>query len=467
MWRWPSPGALLVTLAGVAPPPRAAAAAPVYHVRAESRLVLDRWRGATPDPVERTDVRQRLTLGVFGIGRGPAADDGPHVSFHGDLEIGADLGPDRALQRALPVDRRARFDLFHAFLRIDAAPVEVRAGRHLLADALGYDALDGVTARLAVAPFLGVEASGGFAVRRGWSTFGPDVFTVDGTELPDRAGHVLGVAVFTRELTVLQARAAWRRVFDDAVQREEAGVSATVRPWAPLHVTGGLRYDVVFRRLVEVSAGAGLRLGEIATLEAGWRRDRPTFSADSIWNAFGGEPYDEVHGRIDGAFARWHLSADGGMRFFRTGGAGLQAPGLTPAEREAAALDPPETVRRSPEAGLRVVRRLGDGSDAAHVGVEGRLATGWGGERTYGDVFAAVPWVVEPGARPAVITGRVGAVRFAREGEAAVPSGWALLSARWPVAETIALEIVGEGFVDDRSPGRVRLMGRLAVEEWL
>ncbi len=441
-------GALLWAVAAGVPLGRAAAA-PTYFVGAESRLGLDRWRGATPDAVQRADVRQRLALGVFGL-EGDDADRDVRVDFDADLEIGADLGPSPETQAALPVDRRARFDLHRAAFDLAVGPFSAVVGRHVLVDEVGYDALDGVTARLAVGPSLGLEASGGLAVRRPWSGFGPDVYTPDGGDLPDRRGHVLGAAVFSRGFAPLQARASWRRLFDDAVQREEAGLAAESRPADWLRLDAGLRYDTVWRRMSGLRADATVRASEAVSVAGGWQRDVPTFSADSIWNAFGAEPWDDVHASTWWADGPWRVLADGSVRFFDAGEDG--------------------GGRRAWEAGVRFERAFDAGPGTGTAGAEARLGTGYGGERHYGDVFAEVPVTPEPGAEPLRLRVRAGAVHlddpsaaFDRDGV----SGWLLVGARWPVTDTIALEAVAEEHASRVTPSRLRVMGRLVVEDWL
>jgi hypothetical protein len=455
MPRWRSV-ALLGAVAGVG----RAGAEPTYFVGAESRLALDRWRGTSADPVESTDLRERLTLGVFDLAEGEA-----RLDFRGDLEIGADLGPSPEIQEVLPVDHRARFDLYVARFDFESGPVQILAGRHTLVDEIGYDALDGVTARVAAAPYVGVEASAGLGVRRPWSGFGPDVFTPDGGALPDRAGYVVGGAVYTRDLDLVQARAAYRRQFDAAVQEEQAGVSVDVHPWAPLTLSGGLRWDALFARVSGLRADATVRLSEALSVRGGYAREVPTFSADSIWNAFGAEPWDDVHGGAWWASGPWRVAGDGSVRFFYAGPDDVQAPGATAPVQGSA----PGT-RAAWEAGARVERAIDDAGDA---GVEARFGDGYGGQRHYGDVFAEVPWVFSPGRPPLQVRGRLGAVHFDDEASADPVlqrdgwSGWMLVSALWPATESLTLELAAEEYVSRETPSRFQILGRLVVGEWL
>jgi hypothetical protein len=64
-------------------------------------------------------------------------------------------------------------------------------GAHVAADAL---------------PHLTVSAHGGLAVRRAFSSLGPDLFTPDGALLPDRAAGLVGAGLALRDVPGLEAR---------------------------------------------------------------------------------------------------------------------------------------------------------------------------------------------------------------------------------------------------------------------
>ncbi len=399
-----------------------------YHLRVDSQLTTDRWRGPSPEPIDRLDVRQRLELGVFG----------EVVSFHADVEIGSDLGPTADELTARPDARRVELDVRSAHLAVRdlGGVVDARLGRHVLYDALGFDALDGATVEVHALPHLSVEGSAGFAARRGWSDFGPDIYSPDGTVLPDDPGYLVGAALATRELRYARARAAWRRLFDgDDVQRDEAGLGLSVGPLGPVELEGGGRVDTVFARLTETWGGARLRVGP-TRWRAAWRRVEPVFAADSIWNAFGAEPYHAADAGAAVELGPWRVDADGGGRRF---------------DDEASAGD----------AGLRLVRRFAHRARAGHVGVEGRGGFGHGGARHYGDAFGSVPL---PTTDPTWLRVRAGAVHV---GDPDRTSGWGLLALTWQAAENLRVEALGEAFGGADLPYRIRGMGRLTVEEWL
>ncbi len=401
-----------------------------YHVRVESQLVADRWRGARPDPVDRTEVWQRLQLGAFGADGG----EGPRWRLDVDLEVGSDLGPTLRELEAQPDGRRVQLDAHAIELAVFdiGGALDLRLGRHVVYDALGFDALDGATARVHLVPHLVVEGSAGLAARRGWSDFGPDIYEPDGAGLSDSPGYLLGAAVEARDLPGVRARASWRQIADDEVQRADAGVGVRVGPWAGWALDGGARYDTVFLRWVDLWAGADADLGP-TRLGARWRRVTPTFSADSIWNAFGAEPYDALDGSLGLSQGPWRITADGGVRFFYEDAT-------------------------SGDAGVRVVRVFELLAREAQTGVEGRSGFGYGGRRAYGDAFAKLPL---PTQAPVWLRIRAGAVHTSDT------SGWGLLALSWQAAEQVRLEALSEGYSGPDLPYRVRAMGRLVVEDWL
>ena len=475
--RLPSRATVPLLTAALLPAGFGNARATEWHVRAETRLTADRWQGTVPEPVDRLDVRPRLYLGAWDL-EGDGAET-QRFSFVADLEIAADFGP-TDLERRATQDRRALFDLYQAHFRWRerlpaGVTTDLRVGRHLLVDALapvGLDALDGATFRLGF-PFVTVEGSGGLAVRREWNGLGPDVFAPDGTALPTEPAYVVGAAVESANLEVLQTRFAWRRQFEatDAVQREELGGAVELMPIPELSLATGTRYDLMYRWTSELFAEASYGDADLWRMELAWRWERPTFGADSIWNAFSVEPWHDftVRGRLTPGL--WHFVADAGARRFDAGPADAQVPGA-----EAVGAVVPEDARttgldRHPiawDGGARVTRWL-DELGELHVGVEGRVGFGYGGQRHYGDVFTQIPLTPTAGLAPLFLTGRLGAVQFddAQQSNLKGVSGWAVLGTRWQVSETAHFEVLAEGHSSRFTPFRSRVFARATLEEWL
>jgi hypothetical protein len=435
-----------------------------YHVGAESELVPDRWVGLRAEGVDRRSLRQRLSRDAVEL----AGPEGAPVWFVSDLELGTDIGVPDAELDATPDARRTLLDLHRAWLGARVGPLELRFGRHDRIDEAGWDTLDGATVRVSAAPFLAVEASGGLAVRRGWSDFGPDLASVDGTRLLDEPGWIVGGALATRGLTRLHGRAAYRRELQHDggdVVRETAAAALEVAVLPRVWLTGGADYAVPFRTFSEVRAGIRSGLGTRAGLAAEWRRTRPTYSAESIWFAFGPTAHHRATVAAHVGFGPWRVDADAGVRVFDSGELDAQAPGLLADAGEV------EGVERRPISvggGARLTRMLQDGG---LWGAEARAEGGHGGRRSVGDVFGRVPIVVTPGQRPLVLRGRMGAVHIDQGhatpvlGSAEALSGWLLTAVGWQASEAAHLECVGETHHSAHTPLRLRVMARLTLRD--
>lgn len=444
---------LLLTLPTAAPGFEPPLADPGVRLRAETILDATRWQGARVTSEARTDVRQRLGMDGF------LRTEGPRMSVSIDLEVGSDFGPEGDAWRVQPDARRVVMDVYAARLDLRSDLLDASLGRQILYDVLGVDALDGLSIRLRGAPFLTLEAAGGLAARRAWSSFGPDVFEPDGVGLADDPGFVLRTRLSTRGLPWLTASAGWTRHFDTVVQREQAAVEAQVGPEI-LHVNGQLRHAIAVRELEDVAVGLGSDLGGLR-LNASWRRHRPVFSADSIWNAFRREPWTAWEAGATGRVGPFDLAADGAIRTWSAGPARSQTPGLT-----AAADAPTVADATATEGGVSLSHAYDSNRPGARVGIEGRAAAGHGGARHYGDVFAQVPWLYALGREPVWLRARVGAVGLgATDRDDTAVSGWALLAAEWLPEETIRLEALGELFAGGPEPARLRMMLRLRLEE--
>ncbi len=469
--RWTSTLLVLASLGGASWGGVSAVGAAEYHVEAETRLTADRFRGVTPMPIERLDTRPRLTLGIYDLeGDGDATE---RLRFQSDLELGADFGPTSTENAALGQTRRAQFDLYFAYFELqqpltEGVSLEARLGRHTKIDALGYDALDGATLRLDL-PFVVAEGTAGLAIRRHFSGLGPDIYEPDGTPLSDEPGYVLGASLESDDLDFLFARLAFRRVFDDALQRAELGLSAEVMPLVGLSLSGGARYDLMFRRPTSLYLGAGHALTRNLRLEGTVRRELPVFSGDSIWNAFSMEPYDDLSGRLRLTLDVWRFVVDGGLRQFDSGPLDATAPGATTRSEAARRSSGVETRPLAVDTGLRLTRALTVRGLDSEVGAEARGGFGYGGRRIYGDVFGTAPVSLANGVAPLMVQARLGAVEF---GEGPNPdmsgvSGWVVTGASWRAAESMRLEVLGEAHFSRYTPFRSRVFGQVTFEEWL
>lgn len=427
---------------------------PRWQIQAESSLDFTRWRGVNT-LIERADVQQRLVLNGWPLRQ---ADGRPRLSVRLDLNIGSDLGPDAAAFNAQPDPRRMRLDLFGAQLVLHdlGDRVDVKLGRQWFLDALGADALDGLVVQARLAPFMALEAGAGFAVRRGWSNLGPDLFSPDGTRLPTERGQVIRARLATQGLRWLSASAGITQQADAVVQTRRAGGAVRIGPTA-LHVEGLGRYDLILRRTLRLQAAIA-RQSRRYTLRAGWRRSRPGFSADSIWNAFVPVAHDAGFADVQARVGRWTLAADGALHVYPSGPTAAQTPGLP------MPVQPPSVdADRAFDAGAQISRR----TDWGRAGGTLRWADGFGGARQFGDLFVTVPLPTMLGRMQNQLDARIGGIRFAPTLDAdPVHSAWAMLTGRWYPEENMRIEAVGEWYAATDEPGRLRIMGRLAVEDW-
>lgn len=428
---------------------------PAWRLQSWSSFDATQWQvGGTV--LDRADIRQRLRLTGWPMRQ---RDGRPRMEVALDLSIGSDLGPEPDAFAAQPDARRMQLDLFaaHVMLRDLGDRVDVTLGRRWFLDAIGSDAVDGLTVEGRLAPWFRLELAGGFAARRQWSLFGPDLFTPDGTRLVDRRGHVVRARIATHGLRWFAASAGISRQFDAVVQSERVGASWRVGPRA-LHLQSRLRYDVIHREALDVEAAVG-RSTRRSNLRLGWRRHRPAFSADSIWNAFVPVAHHAGFFAGDVTWAAWTLALDASARFYPPGPDAAQTPGLLmPVE------PPAGETEAAWEGGARVTRRI----DAGVIGASARHADGFGGLRQYGDVFTELGMPTILGRQQGTIRGRVGGVRFQpRDADARpVRSLWALLAGVWRPEESMRIEASAEWYGADTLPHRMRVMGRLVLEDW-
>jgi hypothetical protein len=427
---------------------------PRWQIRAESSLDFTRWRGVNTVQ-ERADVQQRLVLNGWPMRQ---SDGRPRLSMHLDLNIGSDLGPEPDAFLSQPDPRRMRLDLFGAQLVLHDVGdrVDIKLGRQWFLDALGADALDGLVVQARLAPFMALEAGAGFAARRGWSNIGPDLFSPDGTRLQTNGGQVIRARLSTMGLRWLQASAGLTRQADTDVQVHRAAFAARVGPRA-LHVDTLGRYDLILRRTLRVQAAVG-RQTRTYTIRAGWRRNRPSFSADSIWNAFVPVAHDAGFADVQARVGAWTLAADGAVHVYPSGDATAQTPGLPmPVQPD------PVDAERALDVGGQLSRRTRWGRAGGSL----RWADGFGGARQFGDLFVTVPMPTMLGRIQGQLNARVGGLRFEPTLDAEpVHSAWAMLTGRWYPEENMRIEAVAEWYDATDEPGRLRIMGRLALEDW-
>jgi hypothetical protein len=249
------------------------------------------------------------------------------------------------------------------------------------------------------------------------------------------------------------------------VVREQAALAATWRPHAALWLDAGLRYDLVFLTDAEAWAGAGLAWGPTGRMETGWRRRRPLFAADTIWNAFGPLASHDVEIRLRDQLGPVALALEAAGRRFDAGDDRASAPALGPGDHRAAAPTDPE---HGLDVGAHAAYAFTLNGHPADLGAQARFSAGYGGARHLADVFATVPVPLRPGQGPLEVRPRLGVLhstdpdRPERDG----PAGWGLLAVRWRAAESISLKTLVEGHFSAHTPYRTRAMTHLRFEDW-
>lgn len=428
---------------------------PAWRIESWSGFDATQWQvGGTV--LERADVRQRLRLTGWPLRR---SDGRPRLEVALDLSVGTDLGPEPDAFAAQPDARRTLLELYaaHVTLRDLGDRVDLTLGRRWFLDALGSEGLDGLTITGRLAPWFRLELAAGLAARRQWSTFGPDLFTPDGTRLSTGRGHVVRAQLATFGLGWLSASAGISRQFDAAVQTERVATEWRFGRDA-LHLSSALRYDLIHREAMRIEAALG-HASARSRARIGWRRHRPSFSADSIWNAF--VPIAHHAGFVEGdrRWGAWRLALDASARLYPGGDGRAQAPGL---------MVPVEVSAPGSEGAWEAGGQLSRTRDGHTLGTSLRHADGYGGLRQCADLFADVGMPTILGRREGRIQARFGGVRHQPRDAEARPIGslWGLLGGTWLPEEGMRIDATAEWYGSDTLASRVRFMGRLTLEDW-
>lgn len=298
------------------------------EVRAES--TASSWQVRGPAGAAVLSLRRfTQTLSLSGASR---SDDrrAPVVRLRARLRIDSDFGSacdpgtDRCLDELnrsraaefAPLFARRAVDLPFAFLEVSGLArgrIDLRAGRQLVVDPLGFFLFDGGLARLNLGALASVEAYGGWETRAGFP-LSNGRYERDGLLRADRTGwdrsiatavvdraaaSVMGAAIDVRASTRLDARITWRRIWTDAGIAEEA-VAARV----DVQVNGSVRAfsEAVYMLPMSTVTTAALGLEGLPTRGGRWSveilRVRPVFDLTSIWASFWIDPTDEARAAL-------------------------------------------------------------------------------------------------------------------------------------------------------------------------
>jgi hypothetical protein len=253
------------------------------------------------------------------------------VLFRARLRIDADFGQacDPTFANCFRQDDRTRtdqwvpgytprsIDLTYAYLdvlNLGRGLADLRFGRMLLTDALGFFLLDGARARMHLTDYVVAEAIAGFETRSGYA-LSSGRFDRDGIIHADRGGWdpslapyvvdralapTVGVALETGTAFPVFARLAYRRVWTDAgISEEKIGGTVNVSLFPTFRLSGEAVWSVPQQILSNVLATAEYHSRVGLRIALDYQRWRPTFDLSSIWVAFWTDPTDLLQARTE------------------------------------------------------------------------------------------------------------------------------------------------------------------------
>jgi hypothetical protein len=405
--------ALFALRAAVAGAVGAAAAAPAYgyDFTIDVQTVGQGYqvRRYAPSGANELLTRRRLTqylnLNVTDIApeRWRQADDDRNVltvdvSLRFDSDFGGYLLSRPTGQNEIRELQQNRVDILYAYLagRDLGGRVAFQLGRQVHFDLVDFYAFDGADVAVRVHRPLVVEAFAGTEVR-GERPLSSPIYELDGTSIgsqdpatrPNQARQLrplVGAALAIDGWAPLSARLAYRRMWSatadaqpgdpsSGVNDEKVALTADVGWRQRVHVSLGLRYNILVGLLDDQQAALRVRLSDRQWFSAEYAYLAPTFDGDSIWNIFSAGAYRDVR-------AVYELTVVPGLRvsarvFFRTF---ETTPGEIVDGQDRAAGGP--NSRRAEGASAGVQWR----TDRGTLRADGYLDDGYGGRKAGGDI---------------------------------------------------------------------------------
>lgn len=361
--------ALCIALAvGCGLAPRAARA---FESEIEAQTISQGYqlRGPTGDPIlSRRRVTQVLGIGLYKLTGADESSQNGELFFRARVRLDGDFGMesdeyriarDPNFQRYVPGLQPAPFDLMFGYLegrRFLHGMLGFKLGRQYVIDPLGYYAFDGALVRITTPAYFAIEVYGGAEVRGGLP-LSSGRWEMGGIQRGDRSDFPLNrypsfqnagvaptyaIAIETAGPTWVHGRFTYRKAYNtgqsfvstggallgpDAigiydtrrVSSERIGWGGDLDLWSIASLRGKLAYDLYGRNWNEIAGGADFFLGQKVTVGADYEYFRPIFDADSIFNAFGIEPMDDVSARVEVTpNDRLDLEADAMVRRYRS-----------------------------------------------------------------------------------------------------------------------------------------------------
>lgn len=298
-----------------------------YDVNAESYAQAYQIRGPWGGPVlSARRFTQTLTLSLSHA----FADRGPVLALRVRLRFDGEFGDScggaaaRCLEETarerrtdfVPGYERRTVDLPYAYLDVSNLArglFDLRVGRVVHSDVLGYFAYDGARLRAMLGSVATLEAYGGLEVRGGFSlsnarferdgVFRADRSSWDNSLAPfvaDRAyAPVFSASIETPRGLPAFARATYRRVWTrDGVSEERVGAAVDAQLHPRVRVDGRAAFSWIHRAFSVLGASVtydhALRT---FSLEASVERIRPTWDPSSIWASIWADAIDDARMR--------------------------------------------------------------------------------------------------------------------------------------------------------------------------
>ncbi|MFO0557191.1 MAG: hypothetical protein U0269_04175 [Polyangiales bacterium] len=299
-----------------------------YDVNAESFAQGYQVRGPWGGPVlSLRRFSQTVTVAItHRMGeRGPRLALRVRLRFDGDFGDACGGGAARCLEETtrerrtdfVPGFERRSVDLPYAYFDASGllrGALDLRVGRVLTSDALGFFAFDGARARAYLGSIATVEAYGGLEVRSGFSLsnsrFERDgVFRADRSSwepslapyVSDRAyAPVVAIAVETPAWLPAFARAVYRRVWTaQGVSEERIGAAVDAQLHPKVRLDARAAFSFAHSAFTVIGASLAWDVTRAVFAEASFERVRPTFDPSSIWASIWADAVDDARLRCN------------------------------------------------------------------------------------------------------------------------------------------------------------------------
>jgi hypothetical protein len=327
-----------------------AADAPSYDQQVASNLWAEGYSVYSPDGavIRRRRFVEDLYLGAWNLlpGSGDPYYRGPRFSLEVSLRLDTDFGVGRYESRPssessfAPGVTPVQMDAVIAYMDARGlwrGALDLRAGRQIRLDTLGFFAFDGFETRLHVPIGAELDTYFGYEVRGG-QVLGYDSFELDGTDsggrhgmeedrYPDRTEPkprlAIGAELSVNPWSWLDAAVGFRAVgLSQPLADERVGGRMTLGA-KPVWADAGIVWSPLVRRMNEVNARLTAAPWDRVALALDYNLYRPVFEGDSIFNVFDLSDQNDVCGRVDVRFDERISSAAWGCARLADESAGL------------------------------------------------------------------------------------------------------------------------------------------------